>query len=62
MYINSSNNCNTCIHEDVCKYKKFVQDIYINDDSGDIEKIIKINIHCKIYETRYETRVADRKE
>lgn len=61
MYISSSNDCGSCIHKDVCKYKVYIQDIYMNDNAGDISKIIEIDISCKLYETRYQTLVDDRK-
>ena len=61
MYISSSNNCGSCIYKDVCKYEKYVRNIYMDDNAGDIEKIIAIDISCKLYEKRHQTLVADRK-
>lgn len=61
MYIKTSNNCKTCIHEDVCRHEECIQDVFINDNAGDIREIIEIDISCKLYETRYQTLVDDRK-
>ena len=58
MYIKTSNDCNTCIHEDVCRHEAYIQDVFINDNAGDIREIIEINIHCKLY----IEHVTDRKE